>query len=97
MHAPASRLPQIWNRALVWSEHDAWMARRRARQVVLICIAILVLAVGFAMASYAFNQLVLAAMSPQGMQSPPIATATALVPHTPPRCTVPPITWFPTW
>ena len=97
MYAPAQPSPPIWNRALVWSEHDAWMARRRARRAVRIGIAILVMALGPGMASYACDQLSLAAVFPYGAQPSATVTPRAPIPQMPPCGAIPPVAWFPTW
>ncbi len=96
MHAHTSPPPLIWKRALVWSEHDARTARRRSRQIVVLCVAIFVMAMGFSMASYAFNQLLLAAMLPQAVPAPSV-TSPPPVPYHLPYGMAPPWAWFPTW
>lgn len=98
MHIPTSTPTRIWERALVWSEHDTWMARRRTRHAVLTCIAIVAMAAGFVVTSYASNQAVLAALFPHAVAPTAVApTATAPVGNHPPCDQAPPCAWSPAW
>ena len=73
------------------------MARRRARRAVRIGIAILVMALGPCMASYAYDQLSLAAAFPYGARPSATAPPSVPIPQMPPCGAIPPVAWFPTW